>query len=287
MSHFKRISKFQVATLLVAVSAATLVSSVSAMNKEGTATPSAYPVNPYGSPALAEINKLLDAKVDADVLIAYIQNSPATFYLNATEIIALKDRGASSEVLKALLDHQGRSSAPPVVSAPQNYNVSPPPTATYAPQAAYPSYAYGDAGYDYPYSYSYPYSYGYVSPSFYFGASYGYPFGYSRYCYPYSYCSPFGFSRFSGHGFRAFGPGRFGNFSGSFGVRDGGFRNSGGFRGSSGFRVSTGFSGGSGGFRTSGGGGFHGSGGGFGGHSGGFGGHSGGGGGGHSGGGRR
>jgi hypothetical protein len=145
------------------------------------------------SPAIADILRLADAKVDAEVIKAYIKNSPIHYAPSATEIIALKDHGVSGEVLIALLQHGGelRAQAGTAGQARGGSAAYPAPTAYAAPPV------YGDYGYSYPaYSYGYPYysssycyDYGWpwwssYWPSFYF--SY-YP--YRSFChYPYYSC---------------------------------------------------------------------------------------------------
>ena len=58
---------------------------------------------PRYSPGVADIVKLADAKVDAQVIKTYIKNSPTAYNPNASEIIALKDRGVAPEILAAML----------------------------------------------------------------------------------------------------------------------------------------------------------------------------------------
>ena len=272
------LQKFQVSAALLVMAALP----ASAINQQGQAAQPIYLQNASNAGPLAEINKLLDAKVEVEVIKAYIQNCPVAFRLTAADIIALKDRGAPPEILKALVEHQPQTSVTsvPTVQAPMA------PPAYSSPQTApYPAYSYPDYGYDYSYPYSYDYPSYYPAYSYY---NYGWPyfyFGLSRpYCYPrYNYCYgyggrgyryPYGYSHFGG-GFRTFGSGLvatrpgFGGFSGSghFGGFHGsiGFPTSGGFHGSG--SVGGGFhGGGSGGFHGGGGGGFHGGGGG---HSGG------------------
>ena len=48
--------------------------------------------SPRYSPGVADIVKLADAKVDAEVIKTYIRNSPTAYNPSATEIIALKDQ---------------------------------------------------------------------------------------------------------------------------------------------------------------------------------------------------
>lgn len=108
--------------------------------KQSTRPPGTY------SPAIAEIVKMLDAKVDAQVILSFIQNSPIPYNPEATELIALQEHGASTEMLTALL-HRGDELRLQLAQAQSA--VKPPPTApTYdnAPEAAYPASPYPDSG---------------------------------------------------------------------------------------------------------------------------------------------
>src|ERR1700719_1888762 len=89
------------------------------------------------SPGIPDILKMVDAKIDADVIKAYINSSRIAYNPNVNEIIALKDRGVSSDLLTALLQRgaEVRSQAPaPVAPAPNPY---PAVAAPYTPPAAY------------------------------------------------------------------------------------------------------------------------------------------------------
>jgi hypothetical protein len=252
------------------------------------------------SPGIRDVLKMLDAKVDIEVVKAYVKNSQIAFNPTASDIIELKRRNVPDDVITSLMQRgaevraqlaQSASQMPPPASAPQTppYGYDYSATNPYYTNPAYPDYASAYPAYDYPYyDYGYPYAYGY---------------GYS---YPWSFYSPFYFG-FSGHRFGDFDRfhhfDRFDRFHGGrsfafqgrpgFGGRGAWAPASGGF-GHRGF-ATAGFAGRSfasgGGFRS---GDFVGRSGGFGGHSGGFGGHltggggfGGHGGGGHSGGGHR
>jgi hypothetical protein len=246
------------------------------------------------SPGVRDILKMLDAKVDTEVINAYIKNAPIAFNPSAAEIIALKKHGVPDELITGLILRgaevrdqiaQGMAGqAPPMVNAPAT-----PPTAypyDYGAGAPYNPYSsdYADYSFGYP-NYGYPY--------------YGYPYNYwwwNNYGYPWAFYSPFFFG--FGHRFRDFDHFHgFNRFHGnrSFAVQGrSGFANRGaswasaggmahrpaigqvGFAGPRSFAVS--------GART---GGFVGHAGGFAGRSGGFGGHAGGGFGGHGSGGHR
>jgi hypothetical protein len=67
--------------------------------KQSTRPPGTY------SPGVTEIIKMLDAKVDPQVVSAYVQHSSVAYTPDATEIVALKEHGASTEFVTALLQH--------------------------------------------------------------------------------------------------------------------------------------------------------------------------------------
>jgi hypothetical protein len=206
---------------------------------------------PRYSPGVVDIVKLVDAKVDAEVIKTYIKNSPTAYNPNASELIALKDRGVAPEILTAMLQRgaevraqgmqPGQVAASPV--APQ---VNPGAVAPYAPaydygaQPVYPNYGYSYPvnSYAYPaYDYAYPgYSYGYWWPPLSIGFGFNSfraqcGFG-NRFC--------FGGRGFAGHGGRAVPfagrGGGFHSFGGGarsvpFASHAGGFRGGGGFGG--------------------------------------------------------
>jgi hypothetical protein len=150
---------------------------------------SARPAGTY-SAGVAEIIKMLEAKVDAQVIFAYIQNSPIPYNPDAAELVALKEHGASTDMLLALIHHgdalrlqmpQAQGAVNPAPAAAPAYDYAP---AAAAP--AYPSDYYTDSSYaPYPateYNYGYGYSYGWPVvywPSVGIGGyrSYGYPHG--------------------------------------------------------------------------------------------------------------
>jgi len=135
-----------------------------------------------------EIVKMLDAKVDLQVILAFIQNAGFAYNPTADDLIRLREHGASSEMLMALLrsGDNGRASVPQVHS-----EVSPPPAApatSYVRESAYPANPseYTDAGevpspsteYGYPYG-AWPWVYG---PSVYVGWYQPYVFVHGRWC---------------------------------------------------------------------------------------------------------
>src|SRR5689334_23028047 len=150
------------------------------------------------STGIPEILKMIDAKVDVEIIKAFIKNSLVAYNPSAGEIIAMKDRGVPNEIVTAMIQRGGELrpslSAPPV-SAPARppYNTAPPydygaatDMAPYAP--SYPAY---------PYSYaSYPYT-SYVYAGYPYYPYYSFSYSYWPYCssfYGYPYC---GFGRYS------------------------------------------------------------------------------------------
>ncbi len=102
---------------------------------------SARPSETY-SVGVTEIIELLDAKVDAQVILAYIQHSPIPYNPDAMELIAVQEHGASTELLIALLHHGDELRLP--LAQPQSA-VNPPlaaPAYEDGPEAAHPAYPY-------------------------------------------------------------------------------------------------------------------------------------------------
>ena len=224
---------------------------------QGVATSQTAPVVRF-SPGVADVVRMVDAKVDAEVIKSYIKNSPTAYNPSATEIIALKDRGVGPEILTAMLRRGAEvrvqsmqaAQAAASVAAPQTYPSAVAPSAPapdygYAPQPVYANY-----GYSYP---AYVGDYGYPA----YGCGYSWPyfncgFGGYGYGYPYNCGWPgLGFS-WGGRGFYGGGHyGRGGFYGGDFHGR--GFY---GGRGGVGFGSRSGASVGSrGGFHSFGGGG--------------------------------
>ena len=109
------------------------------------------------SPGIADVIAMLDAKVAASVILTFIQNSPVAYSPEATELIALREHGASTEVLAGLLHHGDElrlrlaQSQNTITSQP----VSPPDEVT-SPEQAIPPYAEASPG---PIEATYPTSY--------------------------------------------------------------------------------------------------------------------------------
>ncbi len=80
---------------------------------------------------------MLDAKVDAQVILAYIQNSPIAYDPDAATLILLRDRGASTEILLALMHHGQdlRSRSAQIQAALSAMNAGAAQAQEYAPEA--------------------------------------------------------------------------------------------------------------------------------------------------------
>ena len=149
----------------------------------------------YGVP---QVLQLVQAKISDGIIVNYIQNSGTIYSLSASEIVYLKQQGASDNVLNAMLNQRSRvsgsteavsttaSASAPVNSAPassdQNYTAAA-PSVTYVQQAAQPSTVYVV-----PNTQTYYYSYPYYTYPYYGGYYYGWPgislsFGWGSYHY--------------------------------------------------------------------------------------------------------
>jgi hypothetical protein len=134
---------------------------------------------PQLSDGALQVLKLEQAKVSDGTVIAYINNSPSSYALNAEQIIYLRQNGVSDTVITAMLTQSRAGVAPaplPQTSpAPEQSYYAPTPTAdppVVAPATAPTAVTYVQSSptYYYPnyypnYAYSYP-AYGY----------YGWPF---------------------------------------------------------------------------------------------------------------
>jgi fructose-specific component phosphotransferase system IIB-like protein len=174
--------------------------SVNALAQDAAST--SAPKLSYGVPAVLQLTQ---AKVGDDTIVAYIQNSPTIYTLDASEIIYLKQQGVSSAVLNAMLNQRNRlgdttttATASTPVSTGANSAVATTsatagsdqvvgdastaiaqPTVTYAqaPSTVYvapdsPTYVY-DSGFYSPYYYGYGWGYPGVSLSFGWGGRFG------------------------------------------------------------------------------------------------------------------
>src|SRR5215831_8182007 len=134
-----------------------------------------YADNNFLAPALssgaAEILRLSQAKVSDDTIIAYIKSGGKTFYLNADQILLLRQQGVSEAVITAMLSlpsaSMEASTATPETTPAASSESTPP--ATTEPSTDYtqtgPYYSMDNAPY-YPYYYYYYPAYGYYNWSY-------------------------------------------------------------------------------------------------------------------------
>ena len=91
----------------VALALATAVGTVSQAQPQPMPPPSAGSALPAdivpGSP-LADVVKMLQAGVDVSTIKSYILNAQSAFNLDADKILYLKDRGAPSDLINAMMD---------------------------------------------------------------------------------------------------------------------------------------------------------------------------------------
>jgi hypothetical protein len=152
---------------------------------------------PMAQGPVNDVLRMLDAGVDGTVVREYIRTSPVPFNLNATEIIAMKDKGIPSDIITGMLQRSGElrgtSTGAPVApssgesAAAPSYAAGGVPMVNQEPldQPPYPYYPDAYPLYTYPaYSYSAWYGCGYPWPYFWPYFSFGfYP------CYHgYPYC---------------------------------------------------------------------------------------------------
>src|ERR1039458_7133133 len=95
------------------------------------------------SPVVADVLKLSHAKVEENIIVAFIQSSPGP-HLSASEIIDLRAQGLSDGILVALMNAQPGSpaAAVPLAGAPAMAQAEPAPAAPAQTEllAAAPSY---------------------------------------------------------------------------------------------------------------------------------------------------
>jgi hypothetical protein len=179
-----------------------------------------------------QVDKMVRARTDAQVIEAFIKNWTTPFSLNADEILHLHDLGAPTDVLTTLISRSEELQAQ--VSAPPDLVTTnlPPPAVLYPyPMESYPPASTSPYSYPaIPPSYSYP-AYAYSSPSPYW--AYPYSYYYSLYTLPffpwpyYGYRGYYGYHGpgfYYGHpGFRGYYGGRYGYGGGHYGYGGGRF----------------------------------------------------------------
>jgi hypothetical protein len=211
-----------------------------------------YASVPQYSPGVGDVVRMINAKVDLEVVKAFIRSSPIPYNPSATEIIALEQSGVTDDIIKAMLERGGELRARAMAAAQQNLGATPAmpsynPNATPPTYPSYPGYDYGTTAGSYPdYSYdnpSYVYDAGYPYYGYYgypwvgvgWGGYWGWPwYGgyYGRYYHGYGFNH--GFNHFGAHGFVSTGRGGVvghASIGGSRAGFGGGVRAGGGFGG--------------------------------------------------------
>src|SRR5271165_4179634 len=127
---------------LPSVAINTVASGTTAAQPEASPQQVAPPVR-Y-SAGVADVLKMMDAKVDPAIIQAYVKSSSVAYNLNAGEIITLRDHGVPADVLTAMIQRggelRGQAARASQVAAPPQ--VQPPYPATAAPYAPAPAYDY-------------------------------------------------------------------------------------------------------------------------------------------------
>src|SRR6516164_1030360 len=85
------------------------------------------------TPALRDILKMVDAKVDPNVIKAYIKNAPIAYNPTASEIIALKQHGVPDELIATVLERGGEVRTQFAQAATQSAPAAPSATPVEAP----------------------------------------------------------------------------------------------------------------------------------------------------------
>src|ERR1700720_4698746 len=106
------------------------------------------------SPGAAEVIRLAQAGVSDEVILAYVQNSPAMFGLSADNILYLKDLGLSSQVIAGMLNRDSTLQSQPVPATPPPVAPPPIPEPATPPDAGPPPDYVGDPPEDVNYFYS-------------------------------------------------------------------------------------------------------------------------------------
>jgi hypothetical protein len=69
------------------------------------------PANHKYSPMIEEVLKMESAGLSKEVIKTYIENSPVPYHLTAADLIALKDRGITDDLMTALIKRGAESSS--------------------------------------------------------------------------------------------------------------------------------------------------------------------------------
>lgn len=101
------------------------------------------------SRGIADIVSMVEAKVDPEVILAYIRSSPIAYNPGAREIIALRALGVPDGIITALLEHGAelRAASSQAAQAPAAPPGPPPAAPSAPPPSQYPAYGAGYPGY--------------------------------------------------------------------------------------------------------------------------------------------
>jgi hypothetical protein len=154
------------------------------------------------SAGVGDVLRMVDAKVDPQVIRTFVENSTVAYNLSAAEIIALKTRGVPDDLVASMIARGAQLRAKGATSNPSSTTTTAlPPAALVAPTPQAPAYSYEYLTVPtYPapsYNYDYP-----VSPPYYYDYSwynYGYPWGwYGAYWPIYTYYGGYYGGRYHG-----------------------------------------------------------------------------------------
>ena len=90
-------------------------------------------------PETLEVVRLSEAGLTEEVILSFIQKSPATPALNAEQLLALRDLGLAPRVIQAMVEHRVPEQAganPELAAAGTPAPLAPAPAADYVPEAA-------------------------------------------------------------------------------------------------------------------------------------------------------
>jgi hypothetical protein len=154
---------FRTAFSAITATAVCLATVGSVASAQNSATPQASAIqSPSWPSGVGEVMKLFKGGIPADIMVSYINNSTASFYLSADNLIALQQEGVPAPVLTAMMRRYGElqrqtgtaagvpAPAPAQATAPQ-YASPPVQVAAQAPVPQYYSYAPAQPAAPYPY----------------------------------------------------------------------------------------------------------------------------------------
>jgi len=169
-----------VATTVMAICLGASWNAASAQSPSTTTTTDAAQASalPYGA---AEVVKMQKESIQPDVIVTYINSTSLPYYLNASQIITLKNMGVPENVILAMVHrasqlHQTESDNSFSPSEPLVTSILTVPAVTMIDTWSYPAFGTGYPiyGMGYPYGYGYGWSYGGMGMGF---GNWGWGFG--------------------------------------------------------------------------------------------------------------